>query len=251
MADEELYFSGKKFISLKRASEISGYVKDYIGQLCRADKIEARRVGRDWFVNFDNLVAYKNKKKQPKIYFEKSREVPMVKSEFSESADKSISGRRDFIRGFYNRINNYIDVPIGFFRAKITSILAVFKKSKSDPWDKEMFGASSKISFIARKILEAPTMVSSVFFNKINFTRLQKAVIPVASSVTAVLLVIGFFAYSNEIGITYAKWFEPTVKNISSIVDKAAQEIIKKTETLAFNLTEISEIKFPEIKSNF
>lgn len=58
----ELYFSGKKYISLKQAGEISGYAKDYIGQLCRSGKLSAERVGRDWFVEVDELLSYKDKK---------------------------------------------------------------------------------------------------------------------------------------------------------------------------------------------
>lgn len=42
--------AGKLYISSRRASEISGYAKDYIGQLVRSGKLDAMRVGRSWFV---------------------------------------------------------------------------------------------------------------------------------------------------------------------------------------------------------
>lgn len=58
----EIYFEDKKFVSLKKASEASGYAKDYIGQLCRGGKINSRRVGREWFVDCEDLVSYQNKK---------------------------------------------------------------------------------------------------------------------------------------------------------------------------------------------
>lgn len=38
------------YISLKKASEISGYHYDYLGQLIRKGKIEGKRIGRNWFV---------------------------------------------------------------------------------------------------------------------------------------------------------------------------------------------------------
>jgi len=47
---DELVIGEKKYISSKRAAEITGYAKDYIGQLCREGRVEARLVGRSWYV---------------------------------------------------------------------------------------------------------------------------------------------------------------------------------------------------------
>ena len=47
---EELVFDKKKYISSKRAAKISGYTKDYIGQLCRAEVLPAKMVGRNWYI---------------------------------------------------------------------------------------------------------------------------------------------------------------------------------------------------------
>jgi len=51
----------EKYISSKRASEITGYAQDYIGQLARGSFIEARRIGGLWYISMDSLLAYKNK----------------------------------------------------------------------------------------------------------------------------------------------------------------------------------------------
>lgn len=58
---EELEFEGKQYISSKRASELSGYAQDYIGQLSRKNLIDARRVGGLWYVLWDSLKAYQSK----------------------------------------------------------------------------------------------------------------------------------------------------------------------------------------------
>ncbi|MDO8579455.1 MAG: hypothetical protein Q7R72_01115, partial [bacterium] len=57
---QPLYFDGKIFISSKRASELGGYTQDYIGQLIRGKKIEARMVGRSWFVSEESLKTYQH-----------------------------------------------------------------------------------------------------------------------------------------------------------------------------------------------
>ncbi len=47
---DELIIEEKKYISSKRAAKITGYAKDYIGQLCREGRVPARLVGRSWYV---------------------------------------------------------------------------------------------------------------------------------------------------------------------------------------------------------
>lgn len=47
---DELLIDGKVFVPTKRAAAITGYAKDYIGQLCREGRIEAKLVGRSWYV---------------------------------------------------------------------------------------------------------------------------------------------------------------------------------------------------------
>lgn len=51
---------GQNYISSKRASELTGYAKDYIGQLCRMGKIDAKLIGRNWFVSESSLKAHKS-----------------------------------------------------------------------------------------------------------------------------------------------------------------------------------------------
>ena len=54
-------YQGKSYISSKRASEISDYASDYIGQLCRAGKLECQRVGHIWFLTEESLRSHMTK----------------------------------------------------------------------------------------------------------------------------------------------------------------------------------------------
>lgn len=47
---DEIIIEEKKYISSKQAANITGYAKDYIGQLCREGRVPARLVGRSWYV---------------------------------------------------------------------------------------------------------------------------------------------------------------------------------------------------------
>lgn len=59
MSDPVL-IEGKEYISSKRASELSGYAQDYIGQLARKGIIDAQRVGGLWHISMSSLMEYKS-----------------------------------------------------------------------------------------------------------------------------------------------------------------------------------------------
>ena len=56
---EELTLEGKRYISSKRAAEVSGYTKDYVGQLARAGALDAKMVGRSWYIEGDAIENHK------------------------------------------------------------------------------------------------------------------------------------------------------------------------------------------------
>lgn len=47
---DEILIGEKKYISSKQAAKLTGYAKDYVGQLCREGRVPARLVGRSWYV---------------------------------------------------------------------------------------------------------------------------------------------------------------------------------------------------------
>lgn len=56
--EESVVIGNDTLVSTTRASKLSGYSKDYIGQLCREDKIECRRVSGHWYVDEVGLREY-------------------------------------------------------------------------------------------------------------------------------------------------------------------------------------------------
>jgi len=55
----ELYFDQKKYISVKDASLLTGYTRDYIGQLSRSAKIESKKIGDLWYVSEESVLRYR------------------------------------------------------------------------------------------------------------------------------------------------------------------------------------------------
>lgn len=56
---QDLVFDGITYVTSKRAAEITGYAKDYIGQLCREGRVDARLVGRSWYVSEVSIRAHR------------------------------------------------------------------------------------------------------------------------------------------------------------------------------------------------
>lgn len=57
--DDTFTYDGIEYISTSRAADVTGYAQDYVGQLARNSEIEARKVGRRWFVGRKALVEHK------------------------------------------------------------------------------------------------------------------------------------------------------------------------------------------------
>lgn len=56
---DEIIVDGKKYISARRASGITAYTQDYVGQLCRSKKVTATQISRNWYVEESSLLEYK------------------------------------------------------------------------------------------------------------------------------------------------------------------------------------------------
>ena len=56
---DELTFDNEKYVSSKRAAQMTGYAKDYVGQLCREGRVKARLVGRNWYVLESSILEHR------------------------------------------------------------------------------------------------------------------------------------------------------------------------------------------------
>lgn len=54
-----LILQDKNYISARRVHEVFGYASDYVGQLCRAGKLDCKMVGRSWFVTEESIINHK------------------------------------------------------------------------------------------------------------------------------------------------------------------------------------------------
>ncbi|MEZ4103663.1 MAG: hypothetical protein R3B60_00025 [Candidatus Paceibacterota bacterium] len=70
--------NGKEYIKATVLAKKFKYTTDYVGQLCRKNKVEAELVGRSWYVNLDSLEKHK------KSRYKKVRENDKIAKEDSK-----------------------------------------------------------------------------------------------------------------------------------------------------------------------
>lgn len=56
---ESVIFDGKEYTKASVLAEKFRYTSDYLGQLCRGKKVDARLVGRAWYVNLESLEQHR------------------------------------------------------------------------------------------------------------------------------------------------------------------------------------------------
>ncbi len=91
---DEIIISDRRYISSKRASEISGYSQDYIGQLARSAQIVAQRIGGLWYVSMDSLEEYKKKSEAYKPQPPNRQDSPDAESFISFDGKEYVSAAR-------------------------------------------------------------------------------------------------------------------------------------------------------------
>lgn len=74
---DELTIGDKTYISSKQAAKITGYAKDYVGQLCREGRVEARLVGRNWYVLESSIREHRFGREDRESLEESPEEAPM------------------------------------------------------------------------------------------------------------------------------------------------------------------------------
>ncbi len=60
---DSVVFDGVEYVKASEVAKRFKYTSDYVGQLCRGKKVDARLVGRTWFVNPDSLTEHKGGKR--------------------------------------------------------------------------------------------------------------------------------------------------------------------------------------------
>lgn len=88
---ETIEHNGQTFVKATALAKKHRYTTDYIGQLCRSGKVEAKLIGRAWFVNEKSLFSHKSERYNPV----RSSEITINKSLVSDRQANPVAVRRE------------------------------------------------------------------------------------------------------------------------------------------------------------
>ncbi|HEY4495732.1 MAG TPA: NYN domain-containing protein, partial [Candidatus Paceibacterota bacterium] len=185
MPKNELILAGKKFITSKKAAGLFGYTQDYIGQLCRGDKIDARRIGRTWYISEESIFEHK------KLYGGSE----LQNKEIISSEIKKIPINREESQN--QQILNIPDIS----NTQQSEVSGFNYEKESMPFLPTIGSADANVAFSVGKIVRLLIQKSFGF-------------------VLSVALVFGGYAYHDEILAQVAKGFHTTRNGVITTVQK-------------------------------
>lgn len=208
---DELEIKGIRYISSKRASVLTGYAKDYIGQLVRSGKISGTRVGRSWYVSEKDLLGHSNALQsisEPAVEAPKKILSPIQRKPLSPSTLKAYPHLAKTLPDTWSPVRYYYDdaelLPVPQ-KETLSPFLELQEETKSREAE---IGTKIRIKVLegrlASKPLPAPSALSKVTpIEKAKIIREQKH----KKSLTPILVSLGAVAASLGVLLFFASGF--------------------------------------------
>lgn len=123
---DSIILDRKNYVSAKRAAEISGYTSDYVGQLCRAGKLESTRVGKAWFVSEKSILSHcitsaQESASQAPVIIEKKNNTEKIIIPVKKLSNNHSNNISDGINNLSNKINNNLNI----LNTKNSSVISI------------------------------------------------------------------------------------------------------------------------------
>jgi hypothetical protein len=207
---------GKKYISSRRASEMSDYSSDYIGQLCRANKLDCKMVGRTWFVTEESIHLHK---------------ALISREEVGRNRINNLKGKSE----------NYISIKKAQAQSSV-SIKTITESPKIT--DESAMVPVSKSS--TDSTIVPPVKVAEVVENKIS------PIIPPIkwNIVTETKGIVSPYIYSNDNRPLLPELKKKeTIGTVSGVVEIKKQEVSKKVQKEVFAVS-VPTVSTPAISTS-
>lgn len=256
---DSFIIEGKKYISSRRASEISDYSSDYIGQLCRAEKLDCKMVGRAWFITEESLHLHKasilhdeiSRNRIENLRGKKSRNLAAAAAKVA--AANSVAAASAVQTSSSSVNDSTVSAPITASQTSVDSngssiVSPVSVEVKKDQVVhlavKSLEGDAIADKFIAKNSAEIKSNVASPVISVSSFTYMSddrpllptlKKPEPVVASTSKNRKILSFFSMKDIVGTKTDKKSSTTpVASVAQVfADKAKSTKGVKIETVA------------------
>ncbi len=252
----EIILNGKKYISSKRAAKLTGYTNDYVGQLCRGEKIQSRMVGRTRFVNKSSLLDYSKKLKgnekqvspEKNIFSDSKESLKKILEKSSDiknkisSSNYSVFGQKVLVTTLIVVIafGGYKFSNTPFAQAslqKISSSVNVVSETFAnfiDDSSERISGVGKKAAFDSGQIISDTGVKIALGINEVK--KVPEGISSVSKNFT-----LGLFENVSNIGVKVAHGFSDTsgkiILGMSSLSEKIVIGSFKKISSTGKNVS--------------
>ncbi len=127
---EAVIFDGKEYVKASVVAEKFRYTQDYLGQLCRGKKVDARLVGRAWYLNLDSLEEHRTGRH--KTPAKSSAAVPKkVSSNYLSRIDVEPVLKNKTVKIFKEKNGKMMELPVRYEQDEYSLIPRVNKSAIS------------------------------------------------------------------------------------------------------------------------
>jgi hypothetical protein len=193
---DELEIQGKKYISSKRAAELTGYAKDYVGQLARAGKVPGTRVGRAWYVEETAFLSHFSPEREKPALEVIEERVPLL-SPLQPMAIISPATLKAI--GYGARSLPETWSPAAYFVENYDLIPRIQKYEANKPQNDILSGTAIRIKILDRQELKLPPARAPLIISeKAKKIRRKREIGSTALSLGAVAAALGVFLFFSS-----------------------------------------------------
>jgi hypothetical protein len=128
---EAVVFEGKEYVKASVLAEKFRYTQDYLGQLCRGKKVDARLVGRAWYINLASLELHRTGRYKPLEKSVDSVPVKKASNNYSSRIDVEPFLKNKTVKILKGKNGVLTEVPVRYERDEYSLIPRVNKAAIS------------------------------------------------------------------------------------------------------------------------
>lgn len=157
---EAVIFDGKEYVKASVVAERFKYTQDYLGQLCRGKKIDARLVGRAWYINLESLHGHKNTRYKAPEKKSESNEVPEPRNtqNFLSRIDVEPVLKKKTVKILRNVGSNLTEFPVKYESDDFSLIPRISREA-----------VSKSVAILPAEAEELPVVIDKEFAKVTNF----------------------------------------------------------------------------------
>jgi hypothetical protein len=127
---ESVVFDGKEYVKASVLAQKFRYTQDYLGQLCRGRKVDARLVGRAWYINLESLEKHRAGKYKPPVQ-PAGETVKKASSNYLSRIDVEPVLKNKTVKVFKQKHGVMTELPVRYEKDEYSLIPRVNKQAVS------------------------------------------------------------------------------------------------------------------------